>query len=94
LIASIIGCRAFRRCALRARKNANRQQNEVDQKGCGDNRPAPTSRDVFFDLAHRPPPGVFFRAGDAIQLLSARESGEQKNWTNDQHLLAAAPHVA
>ena len=38
------------------------------------------------------PPGVFLRAGDAVQLVSALEAGEPEVWTNDRHMLAAAPH--
>jgi predicted nucleic acid-binding protein len=38
------------------------------------------------------PPAVFLRAGDAVQLVSALEAGEPDVWTNDRHMLAAAPH--
>ena len=38
------------------------------------------------------PPAVFLRAGDAVQLVSALEAGEPEVWTNDRHMLAAAPH--
>jgi predicted nucleic acid-binding protein len=38
------------------------------------------------------PPEVFLRAGDAVQLVSALEAGEPEVWTNDRHMLAAAPH--
>jgi predicted nucleic acid-binding protein len=38
------------------------------------------------------PPGIYLRAGDAVQLMSARASGEQEVWTSDRHMLAAAPH--
>jgi predicted nucleic acid-binding protein len=38
------------------------------------------------------PPDVFLRAGDAVQLVSALEAGEPEVWTNDRHMLAAAPH--
>ena len=38
------------------------------------------------------PEKTFLRAGDAIHLLSAREAGFKEIWTNDRHLLAAAPH--
>ena len=37
------------------------------------------------------PPGIFIRAGDAIQLLTAQELGEPEIWTGDKHVLAAAP---
>jgi predicted nucleic acid-binding protein len=37
------------------------------------------------------PGGVFLRAGDAVHLTTARELNEQAIWTNDRHLLAAAP---
>jgi predicted nucleic acid-binding protein len=38
------------------------------------------------------PPDVFLRAGDAVQLVSALEAAEPEVWTNDRHMLAAAPH--
>jgi predicted nucleic acid-binding protein len=38
------------------------------------------------------PADVFLRAGDAVQLVSALEAGEPEVWTNDRHMLAAAPH--
>jgi predicted nucleic acid-binding protein len=38
------------------------------------------------------PPGVFVRAGDAIHLTTAQDLGEREIWTNDRHMLAAAPH--
>jgi predicted nucleic acid-binding protein len=38
------------------------------------------------------PGSVFLRAGDAVQLVSAMEAGEPEVWTNDRHMLAAAPH--
>jgi predicted nucleic acid-binding protein len=38
------------------------------------------------------PANVFLRAGDAVQLVSALEAGEPEVWTNDRHMLVAAPH--
>jgi len=38
------------------------------------------------------PAEVFLRAGDAIQLASAVESGEHEIWSSDRRLLAAALH--
>jgi predicted nucleic acid-binding protein len=38
------------------------------------------------------PPGVFIRTADAVHLSTAREIGERDVWTNDRHMLAAAPH--
>ena len=38
------------------------------------------------------PAGVFLRAGDAVHLTTASELKEPEIWTNDRHLLAAAPH--
>lgn len=38
------------------------------------------------------PRDVFLRAGDVIHLVSARDAGFAEIWTNDRHLLAAAPH--
>ncbi len=37
------------------------------------------------------PPGMFIRAGDSIQMLTAQELGEPEIWTSDKHVLAAAP---
>ena len=37
------------------------------------------------------PPSLFLRAGDAVHLTSANELGEKEVWTNDRHMLAAAP---
>ena len=38
------------------------------------------------------PASIFLRAGDAIQLATALDAGEAEIWTNDRHMLAAAPH--
>ena len=38
------------------------------------------------------PPTVFIRAGDALHLATAATVGETEVWTNDRHLLAAAPY--
>jgi predicted nucleic acid-binding protein len=38
------------------------------------------------------PPNLPLRAGDAIHLGTALEASESELWTNDRHLLAAAPH--
>jgi predicted nucleic acid-binding protein len=38
------------------------------------------------------PPTIFLRAGDAVHLSTALDLGEREIWTNDGHLLAAAPH--
>jgi predicted nucleic acid-binding protein len=38
------------------------------------------------------PASVSLRAGDAIHVASALETGETELWTNDRHLLAAAAH--
>jgi len=38
-------------------------------------------------------PATHIRAGDAIHLTSAMESGFDEIWTNDRHLLAAARAV-
>lgn len=39
------------------------------------------------------PPHVPLRAGDAVHLATALDTGETEIWTNDRHLLAAAPYV-
>jgi len=38
------------------------------------------------------PATLFLRAGDAIHLITAQNQSETEIWTNDRHLLAAAPH--
>lgn len=43
-------------------------------------------------LVARLPAGVFLRAGDAVHLTTAADEGEAEIWTNDRHLLAAAPY--
>jgi len=43
-------------------------------------------------LASGLPPQVYLRAGDMIHLASAMEAGFTEIWSNDRHLLAAAPH--
>lgn len=45
------------------------------------------------DLFRHLPSDVFLRAGDAVHLISARESGFQQIFSSDRRLLAAAPHV-
>jgi len=35
--------------------------------------------------------GVYLRAGDAVHLITAQDLGEHEIWTNDRHLLSAAP---
>lgn len=42
-------------------------------------------------LAHSAPRNVYLRAGDAVHLTTAQDLGEAEIWTNDRHLLAAAP---
>lgn len=39
------------------------------------------------------PRGVFLRTGDAVHLLSARAHGFTEIYSNDTHLLRAAPHL-
>lgn len=38
------------------------------------------------------PAEIFLRAGDAVHLLTARHAGFTEIWSNDRHLLRAAPH--
>lgn len=38
------------------------------------------------------PPNLFIRTGDAVHLATASEFGERELWTNDRHMLAAAPY--
>ena len=38
------------------------------------------------------PRGIFLRTADAVHLATAHELGEREVWTNDRHMLAAAPH--
>ena len=38
------------------------------------------------------PQTIFLRAGDAVHLASAQQEGFSKIWSNDRHMLRAAPH--
>jgi predicted nucleic acid-binding protein len=38
------------------------------------------------------PPSCFVRTFDALHLITAADSGFSEIWTNDRHMLAAAPH--
>ena len=38
------------------------------------------------------PAVLYLRSGDAIHLATAVEAGEVEVWTNDRHMIAAAPH--
>ncbi|MSV28940.1 MAG: PIN domain-containing protein [Bryobacterales bacterium] len=38
------------------------------------------------------PPSCFLRTFDALHLVTAADSGFVEIWTNDRHMLAAAPH--
>ena len=38
------------------------------------------------------PPGLFIRTADAVHLATAQEIGERDVWTNDRHMIAAAPY--
>jgi predicted nucleic acid-binding protein len=38
------------------------------------------------------PASTFLRAGDAVHLASAKHEGFAEIWTNDRHMLKAAPH--
>ena len=38
------------------------------------------------------PHETYLRAGDAVHLITVRDLGEHEIWTNDRHLLRAAPH--
>ena len=38
------------------------------------------------------PRDLFLRTADAVHLMTAHELGETEFWTNDRHMLAAAPH--
>ena len=35
---------------------------------------------------------IFLRTADAVHLATAQELGERDVWTNDRHMLAAAPY--
>ena len=54
----------------------------------------PVSDRLLFELEARVgslPASLFLRAGDAIHLVTAQGAGFSEIWTNDRHLLAAAP---
>jgi len=38
------------------------------------------------------PRGLFLRTADALHLTTAQHIGAKEVWTNDRHMLAAAPH--
>jgi len=38
------------------------------------------------------PPDLFLRPADAVHLATAQQIGESEVWTNDRHMLAAAPY--
>jgi predicted nucleic acid-binding protein len=38
------------------------------------------------------PDDLFLRTGDAVHLTTANDVGEREVWTNDHHMLAAAPY--
>ncbi len=38
------------------------------------------------------PPDIFLRTADAVHLTTANDVGEREVWTNDRHMLAAAPY--
>lgn len=38
------------------------------------------------------PREIFLRTADAVHLTTAQELGEREVWTNDRHMLAAAPY--
>jgi predicted nucleic acid-binding protein len=38
------------------------------------------------------PPSCYLRSLDAVHLVTAADSGFVEVWTNDRHMLAAAPH--
>jgi predicted nucleic acid-binding protein len=38
------------------------------------------------------PRDLFIRTADAVHLATAHEAGERDVWTNDRHMLAAAPY--
>jgi predicted nucleic acid-binding protein len=38
------------------------------------------------------PRDIFLRTSDAVHLATAQEIGERDVWTNDRHMLAAAPY--
>jgi len=48
--------------------------------------------DSLQDFLATMPIDLFLRSGDAIHLASARQEGFSEIWTNDRHLLRAAPH--
>jgi predicted nucleic acid-binding protein len=69
------------------------RQFEADNKG-GLWRWLPVTDEILTEasLAYRTLPAkVFLRAGDALHLVAARNAGLREIYSNDRHLLAAAP---
>ena len=55
----------------------------------------PISESILYSvqtLVETLPTNLFLRAGDAIHLASAQHEGFAEIWTNDRHMLKAAPH--
>ncbi len=55
--------------------------------------PSATTMNAVVDTFAGLSKDVFLRTGDAVHLVSAREFGCAAVYSNDRHLLAAAPHV-
>jgi hypothetical protein len=54
----------------------------------------PISQDFFFrasSMIYALPASKYLRAGNAVHLAAAREAGFTEIWSNDRHVLHAAP---
>jgi predicted nucleic acid-binding protein len=97
-------CRAELACALwrhvRERSLTRRQANALHDLFLEDERTGvwslvPVSSDLLAEVEDRlrsfRAHGLFLRAGDAVHLTSASRAGFRTLWTNDRHMLRAAP---
>ena len=93
-VASVLHRKLRENAITRAHHAALASQFEVDVgRGVWNWLPVSSAIMAQVRIAYRDlPPEVFLRAADAIHLVCAREAGVRQIYTNDRHMLAAAPH--